>query len=54
MILLGGVADRYGAATMLHTEALLGVAGVGLFIVAAQRIGRTAGRTAESAAESVA
>ena len=38
-LLLGWVADRHGAATMLHTEAALGVLGVTIFAVAAMRIG---------------
>ena len=38
-LLLGWVADRHGAATMLHTEAALGVLGVTIFAVTAMRIG---------------
>lgn len=33
-LLLGWVADRHGAAAMLHAEAVLGVAGVAVFVVA--------------------
>jgi MFS family permease len=39
-LLLGWVADHHGAATMLHTEALLGVLGVALFVLTAQQVGR--------------
>lgn len=40
-LLLGWLADHYGAAAMLHAEALLGVLGVVLFALVALRFGKS-------------
>jgi hypothetical protein len=41
-LLLGWMADHHGPAAMLHTEAALGVLGVGLFMLAVMRVRRMA------------